>query len=428
MSSYEARRATFFAGAEESSKSRKKAVPVWPHPINLSEDALEDDNNGSGSSSTSLILKEKRTKRYPTPSELANLGLYFDPTASDEQDACVLFPENVVFSGWKLGDDVAKKIRKVVPNATLLTIQESKDAAQQDDPRKNTWSWKDEDLLPTSKSMITVRLKTFTSTWPYDSKKGWKPTSKKLASAGFHYFPNEEEDDCARCQYCELVLGGWEKTDDPMHEHERRRPTCPFFNCSLSDIPSVEIVKSPVVEIGKKTRSTSTATKRARAVSKRKAKEEDEVEVQQDEPEQKEQEQEQEPVEEQQEQETQQVASKATRTHKESAPQNIEEDEAPRKIATSRKVSRKIQKVENPETSPARPSSQAETVANAGIEEEILEEIATESTPPPAAAAELSQKKENHQTAIKHPVKKKQSQINLLQVPVQNVSVNLIHS
>lgn len=181
MSSYEARRATFFVGVEETGKSRKKAVPVWPHPINLTEDALDDDNNGSGSSSTSSILREKRNKRFPTPSELANLGLYFDPSASNEQDACVLFPENVILSGWKLGDDVAKKIRNIVPNATLLTIQESKDVAQQDDPKKDAWSWKEEDLLPTSKSMIAMRLKTFLPTWPYDSKKRMEANKQEIS-------------------------------------------------------------------------------------------------------------------------------------------------------------------------------------------------------------------------------------------------------
>ncbi|PWN38067.1 uncharacterized protein FA14DRAFT_188100 [Meira miltonrushii] len=390
MSSYEARRATFFVGTEESSKSRKKTVPVWPHPINLTEDALEDDNNGSGSSSTSSILKEKRTKRYPTPSELANLGLYFDPSASDEQDACVLFPENVVLSGWKLGDDVAQKIREAVPKATILTIHESKDAAHQDNPKKDAWTWKDEDLLPTSKSMIATRLKTFTPTWPYDSKKGWKPTSKKLASAGFHYFPNEEEDDCARCQYCELVLGGWEKTDDPMHEHERRRPTCPFFNCALAEVPSVEIVSSPVVEVTKKTRSASTATKRARAVSKRKAKDEDEVEVQEDDPEQKAQEQEEE----------QPATSKASCAQKEptvESQQKQEEVEAPRKIAPSRKVSRKVQKVEETEPSPERapvqvaPEPQARVETDAEMEHDAPEEVAAESTPAAAPAASSSQ-------------------------------------
>lgn len=387
MSSYEARRATFFAGTEESSKSRKKTIPIWPHPINLTEDALEDDNNGSGSSSTSSILKGKRTKIFPTPSELANLGLYFDPSASNEQDACVLFPENVVLSGWKLGDDVAQKIRKAIPKATILTIQESKDVAQQDDSKKDAWTWKDEDLLPTSKSMIATRLKTFTPIWPYDSKKGWKPTSKKLASAGFHYFPNEEEDDCARCQYCELVLGGWEKTDDPMHEHERRRPACPFFNCSLVENPSVEIVTSPVIEVSKKTRSASTTTKRARAVSKRKAKDEDDEDVPGDEPEQ---------------EEDQPTTSKASRAQKESKTESHQgtEVEAPRKIASSRKVSRKVEKVEDPETSPepapiqTASEPQAEEGTDAKMEHEARQEVAAKSTPPaPAAASSQTKRK-----------------------------------
>lgn len=410
MSSYEARRATFFAGSEESGKSRKKSVPLWPHPINLTEDALEDDNNGSSSSSTSMIMREKRSKRFPTPSELAHLGLYFDPSASDESDACVLFPENVVLSGWKLGDDVAKRIRKLVPNASLLTIQESRDAAQQDDGKKDAWLWKNEDLLPTSKSMISMRQKTFTPSWPYDSKKGWKPTSKKLASAGFHYFPNEEEDDCARCQYCELVLGGWEKTDDPMHEHQRRRPSCPFFNCSLKEVPYVEIVMSPVAEVNKKTRSASTSTKRARAVSKRKAKDEDEdedeIEAQEGQPVNNNvrKDQEQEHLDHAQTERSQPATSKVLQAQKEQVigpkHESKEETEAPKKIATSRKASRKVQREETADAAPESIPPQTKVKANeqAGS---AVEQTRTESKAIPASEEIAMPKEAMKETATK---------------------------
>ncbi|KAI3641091.1 hypothetical protein MIR68_000870 [Amoeboaphelidium protococcarum] len=84
--------------------------------------------------------------------------------------------------------------------------------------------------------MQEARLRTFIS-WPYDKMKGWKPTSKKLAKAGFYYAPTDMPDDgdedniadMAQCPECLLALDGWEKDDDPMKEHKKRAPNCPFF-------------------------------------------------------------------------------------------------------------------------------------------------------------------------------------------------------
>ncbi len=69
-------------------------------------------------------------------------------------------------------------------------------------------------------------------------QEGWKPTSKKLAEAGFFFTPTEEEPDNAKCIYCDKSLGGWEKSDDPVHEHQRRNPDCAFFNCELREATS----------------------------------------------------------------------------------------------------------------------------------------------------------------------------------------------
>lgn len=140
----------------------------------------------------------------------------------------------------------------------------------------------------------------------------------------------------------------------------------------MAEVHQDEIVTSPIIEISKKTRSVSTATKRARAVSKRKAKgdEEDDVEVQEDKPEQKVSEQE--PVEQ-------------------------KEEEAPRKIAASRKVSRKVQKLEDTDLIPEQAPIQTATDLQAEVEmqDEVLEEIATQSTPPPTAAVVSHRKEES---------------------------------
>jgi hypothetical protein len=248
MSSYEARRATFFQTDVAPSKSRKKvSTNAWPHPV-------------AGSASTASSSSKASTKHHPTPSELANLGLYFLPGHADAADACALFPEGTIVSDWKAGDEVAARISSSNPDAALLTIHHSKAAGTESDGK---WQWKDEKLLPTAKSMTDVRFRTFSTCWPYDGKKGWKPNSKRLAQAGFHYTPNDEEEDCATCAYCNCSLGGWEKTDDPIKEHQRRRAACPFFNCEM--MKAAESVASKEVK--------ASSAKRSRAVSKRKLKE-----------------------------------------------------------------------------------------------------------------------------------------------------------
>ncbi|KAF9902182.1 hypothetical protein BX616_002019 [Lobosporangium transversale] len=50
-----------------------------------------------------------------------------------------------------------------------------------------------------------------------------------MANAGFFYAPTDDSNDNVQCPYCHLGLDGWEAKDDPIHEHQRRNPTCPFF-------------------------------------------------------------------------------------------------------------------------------------------------------------------------------------------------------
>ena len=47
-----------------------------------------------------------------------------------------------------------------------------------------------------------------------------------MAEAGFYFVGTETEPDLARCYWCRKELGGWEPTDDPWAEHQRRH--CPF--------------------------------------------------------------------------------------------------------------------------------------------------------------------------------------------------------
>ncbi|MBE7181547.1 MAG: hypothetical protein INR71_10130, partial [Terriglobus roseus] len=50
-----------------------------------------------------------------------------------------------------------------------------------------------------------------------------------MIEAGWCYDPSPECDDGSTCFYCNLSLDGWEPKDNPLDEHQRRSPDCPFF-------------------------------------------------------------------------------------------------------------------------------------------------------------------------------------------------------
>ncbi|PKI82697.1 hypothetical protein MVES1_003987 [Malassezia vespertilionis] len=130
------------------------------------------------------------------------------------------------------------------------------DLADAPDGKKDAtfWVYEDIELLPTGAVMTSARKATFDERWPYAGRRGgWRPTSNKLSEAGFHYTPSSEDDDDCTCIYCGVELGGWERTDDPVHEHRRRRPECPFFLCILAEGMCMETAQS-------RKRSASVAT------------------------------------------------------------------------------------------------------------------------------------------------------------------------
>lgn len=51
-----------------------------------------------------------------------------------------------------------------------------------------------------------------------------------MGKAGFVFRPEMDSDDRAACVYCEYGLDGWESSDDPMEEHQKRSPDCIFFH------------------------------------------------------------------------------------------------------------------------------------------------------------------------------------------------------
>ncbi|XP_049810845.1 death-associated inhibitor of apoptosis 1-like [Schistocerca nitens] len=68
-------------------------------------------------------------------------------------------------------------------------------------------------------SLESERLKTFAN-WPVPFIE-----KRELASAGFVY----KYRDVVQCIYCGVEIGEWEEGDEPIVEHERWAPLCPFI-------------------------------------------------------------------------------------------------------------------------------------------------------------------------------------------------------
>lgn len=142
-------------------------------------------------------------------------------------------------SRWKDQDvlDVIRRSRdsgkETLVKGGIARLSFGSDGPGDDDD--TLWVWDDEDLLPNGALMVSARKATFDDRWPYTGRRGWRPTSNKLSEAGFHFTPTAEDEDGCTCIYCGVELGGWERTDDPVHEHQRRRPSCPFFHCILAN-------------------------------------------------------------------------------------------------------------------------------------------------------------------------------------------------
>ncbi|KAM3921394.1 baculoviral IAP repeat-containing protein 5 [Leptodactylus fuscus] len=71
-----------------------------------------------------------------------------------------------------------------------------------------------------------TRERTF-SNWPFTE--GCACTPERMAAAGFIHCPGGNSPDVAQCFFCLKELEGWEPEDDPMDEHKKHSPACPFI-------------------------------------------------------------------------------------------------------------------------------------------------------------------------------------------------------
>ncbi|RKP10962.1 hypothetical protein THASP1DRAFT_27271 [Thamnocephalis sphaerospora] len=104
-----------------------------------------------------------------------------------------------------------------------------------------------------STRMEQLRLATFGQWWPHDGKRGWLVTSKKMAKAGFIYFPGDAAEDTVVCVHCGISLDGWEPKDNPVKEHQKRCAACPFFASLPSTVRQAFEASPNVSDIGKST-------------------------------------------------------------------------------------------------------------------------------------------------------------------------------
>lgn len=227
---YEARLETFSGSRLKGSKPRSRKV-TWPHA-------------------------------RPSATQVAKAGFYFTPSPSEfGADLVTCYMCGSGIDGWEPEDDPLKVHAENCSHCPLAILQ------------CKLWE-NDSDHDPRGDEALSVRLQTYyqpltqeeleeaiinsgqgqdqggtpakgqasslmlmgTSVWPHDSKRNWKPTSERMAKAGFYYFPNFLGEDFGLCPYCNLGLDGWEPTDEPVEEHQRRSPRCLYFTKN-SNVP-----------------------------------------------------------------------------------------------------------------------------------------------------------------------------------------------
>lgn len=79
-----------------------------------------------------------------------------------------------------------------------------------------------------NKQVYLTRLKTY-ETWPNP-----QISPKRLCKAGFYYIQTA---DIVRCAFCNVEGYNWERNDDPLEDHRRWKPDCPFITHRWYSLP-----------------------------------------------------------------------------------------------------------------------------------------------------------------------------------------------
>ena len=164
-----------------------------------------------------------------SPVDLAKAGFFY--TGKDDRVQCE-FCQGVLRNWEAGGDNPIFEHRKHFPRCPfvqmfdVLNVPISNQTAIQ--------RLKDEER----------RLMTFTR-WPKDC--GVSP--ENLARAGFFYTGTNDQ---VQCAFCEKTLMNWEHGDDPMAEHWKHAPRCPFvhqYDVGNIPIPHAERTRARVLFI-----------------------------------------------------------------------------------------------------------------------------------------------------------------------------------
>ncbi|KAF2099497.1 hypothetical protein NA57DRAFT_55462 [Rhizodiscina lignyota] len=156
----------------------------------------------------------------PTAEDMARAGFFYKPQATNP-DNVMCFVCQRQLDGWEPGDNPAFEhfthSRDCGWAINVSIAQRNGDANRVDED-------------PMHDRLVQARKATFLGSWPHEHKKGWKCKTQKMVEAGWCYDPSPEYDDGVTCFYCNLSLDGWEPKDNPLDEHQKRSPDCPFFD------------------------------------------------------------------------------------------------------------------------------------------------------------------------------------------------------
>ncbi|WWD21562.1 hypothetical protein CI109_106048 [Kwoniella shandongensis] len=209
------------------------------------------------------------THPHLTPRTLSEAGFYYTPEPSTSTlDTCTCFLCGLILATWDETDDPFEEHAARIDNdcawGEIFCAAKVERKKRVEGKGAYETIYETADSLPQSKHSIARRLATFGTWWPHKQKRGWLPTPKALARAGFVYNPSTESTDAVICPHCEYSVEGWEATDDPWEIHHNKREDCLFFRASLHP-DAVEAGTSEVKTKSTGRRKKSEAPKTTRA-------------------------------------------------------------------------------------------------------------------------------------------------------------------
>ncbi|XP_046551212.1 E3 ubiquitin-protein ligase XIAP-like [Haliotis rubra] len=192
-----------------------------PQPVDIVNNPLHMESNRL------KTFEGKWPAQTPvTPKALARDGFYY--IGPGDRVRCAFCTG--VLKLWDKGDVVSEEHKKHFPHCVVHRVRA---AGAQVAPDSSQIAKADSLGIVINQpkypqyALESTRLRSF-NVWPSQMKQ--KPAD--LAKAGLFYLG---KGDRVKCFTCGHVLSSWEPTDNPMAEHERWFPTCPFVRLVKGD-------------------------------------------------------------------------------------------------------------------------------------------------------------------------------------------------